>query len=200
MRVKKPNNEQKDTLRAEFTSWLTTLLQRARIDYLRRKEREVKMVSLDEVNEAALAVEDRYAALESAFEFEEERLAKAFFSLPIQRQQILTMMYVDQLSPEEIARILHCSVDHVYKTKSRSLNSLRKMLNDMGGNKMNLSAEEFRKILEGAVAGKHSDLETVLKLYQPLINRCSMVGGEVDEDLRQYLMIHIALNISKFIL
>ena len=58
-------------------------------------------------------------------------LARAFFSLPIQRQQILTMLYVDELSPEEIARILNCSVDYVYKTKSRSLNSLRKMLNNM---------------------------------------------------------------------
>lgn len=65
---------------------------------------------------------------------------------------------------------------------------------------MILSAEEFRKVLEGAVAGKHSDLETLLTLYLPLINRCSVVNGEIDEDLHQYLMIHIALNISKFIL
>ncbi len=65
---------------------------------------------------------------------------------------------------------------------------------------MILSAEEFRKVLEGAVAGKHSDLETLLTLYLPLINRFSMVDGEIDEDLRQYLMIHIALNISKFVL
>ena len=65
---------------------------------------------------------------------------------------------------------------------------------------MNLSAEEFQRILEGAVAGRHSDLETILELYLPLINRFSMIDGEIDEDLRQYLMIHIALNISKFVL
>ena len=127
----KSNKDQNEKLRAEFTSWLTSLLQQARIDYLRRKEREVKTVSLDDVKETEIAVTDRYAFLESAFEFEEERLARAFFSLPIQRQQILTMLYVDELSPEEIARILNCSVDYVYKTKSRSLNSLRKMLNNM---------------------------------------------------------------------
>ena len=65
---------------------------------------------------------------------------------------------------------------------------------------MKLSNEEFRVMLEGAVVGKHKDLETLLELYMPLINHYSMLNGKLDEDLRQYLMIHIALNISKFIL
>lgn len=65
---------------------------------------------------------------------------------------------------------------------------------------MTLSAEEFRKVLEGAVAGKHSDLEKLLELYEPLITKYSKVNGKLDEDLRQYQLIHIALNISKFIL
>jgi hypothetical protein len=65
---------------------------------------------------------------------------------------------------------------------------------------MKLSNEEFRVMLEGAVAGRHKDLETLLELYMPLINHYSMLNGKLDEDLRQYLMIHIALNISKFIL
>lgn len=65
---------------------------------------------------------------------------------------------------------------------------------------MIIDGDEFQKVLEGAVAGRHDDLETILRLYLPLINRYSCVNGELDEDLRQYLMIHIALNISKFIL
>ena len=56
-------------------------------------------------------------------------------SAPLQRQQILTMLYVDELPPEEIARILHCSVDNIYKTKRRTLNSLRKMLDELEGTK-----------------------------------------------------------------
>ena len=127
----KSNIDPAEKFRAEFTSWLTTLMRRARIDYFRSKEREVKTIPLDEVSETEFAVQDRYAISESSFQFEEERLARAFFSLPLQRQQILTMLYVDELPPEEIARILNCSVDYVYKTKSRSLNSLRKMLNNM---------------------------------------------------------------------
>lgn len=127
----KSNIDPNKKLRAEFTSWLTTLMRRARADYFRSKAREVKTVSLDEVNETDLAVRDKYTLLESAFQFEEERLARAFFSLPLQRQQILTMLYVDELSPEEISRILHCSVDNIYKTRRRTLNSLRKMLEEL---------------------------------------------------------------------
>ncbi|MBD5092873.1 MAG: helix-turn-helix domain-containing protein [Subdoligranulum sp.] len=53
-------------------------------------------------------------------------------------------------------------------------------------------------ILQGAVAGRHEDLEKIFDLYMPLINKHSIWNGQLDEDLRQYIMIHIALNISKF--
>lgn len=65
---------------------------------------------------------------------------------------------------------------------------------------MKMTNEEFRRALEGAVAGKRDDLETILRLYMPLINKYSMWCGMLDEDLRQFLLIHITLNISKFIL
>ena len=61
-----------------------------------------------------------------------------------------------------------------------------------------MTKTEFAAILHGAVAGKHEDLETILKLYEPLINKCSYINGVYDEDLHQYLLIHIALNINKF--
>ncbi len=53
-------------------------------------------------------------------------------------------------------------------------------------------------MLEGAVAGNHRDVETLLNLYMPLIENNSYLYGRPDEDLKQYIMIHIALNISKF--
>ena len=58
--------------------------------------------------------------------------------------------------------------------------------------------KEFRAALTAAVAGDHDDLELILRLYAPLIDRYSIVDGHLDEDLRQYIMIHIAQNISKF--
>lgn len=56
---------------------------------------------------------------------------------------------------------------------------------------------EFRSILTAAVAGEHSALEIILEQYSPLINY-SVINGELDEDLRQYILMHIALNIGKF--
>ena len=61
-----------------------------------------------------------------------------------------------------------------------------------------MTNNEFAMILQGAVAGKHDDLELLLELYQPLIRKHAYHLGEFNEDLHQYLLIHIALNINKF--
>ncbi len=61
-----------------------------------------------------------------------------------------------------------------------------------------MTCEEFRAMVTAAVAGSHEALEEILKLYMPLIIHQSTVDGQLDEDLQQYIMIHIALNISKF--
>ena len=61
-----------------------------------------------------------------------------------------------------------------------------------------MSKEVFRSILIGAVSGCHEDLEKILELYMPLIEKNSYLNGNLDEDLKQYLMIHIALQIGKF--
>jgi len=61
-----------------------------------------------------------------------------------------------------------------------------------------MTPDEFQRILKEAVDGSHEALEILMHLYEPLIRKRSMIDGELDEDLRQYIMIHIALNISKF--
>ena len=43
-------------------------------------------------------------------------------------------------------------------------------------------------------------VEQILILYMPLINRYSMIDGQLDEDCRQYILIRITLSISKFII
>lgn len=58
--------------------------------------------------------------------------------------------------------------------------------------------EAFRETLEAAVAGSHEALEEILRLYEPMIRKYSYIDGKPDEDLRQYIMLHIALNIGKF--
>lgn len=58
----------------------------------------------------------------------------------------------------------------------------------------------FRITLQGAVAGNHNDFEKIIKLYAPLIERHCYINGKFDEDLHQYILMHIALKISKFII
>ena len=41
-------------------------------------------------------------------------------------------------------------------------------------------------------------LDSLLALYMPLINRLSSYAGNLDEDCRQYIMLHIVLHISEF--
>ena len=50
--------------------------------------------------------------------------------------------------------------------------------------------QQFAAVLQGAVAGRHEDLEQIRKH--------SLHSGTFNEDLHQYLLIHIALNINKF--
>lgn len=57
---------------------------------------------------------------------------------------------------------------------------------------------EFRLLLESAVNGDSDALEKLLALYMPLINRLSRYDGWLDEDCRQYIMLHITLHISEF--
>lgn len=56
----------------------------------------------------------------------------------------------------------------------------------------------FKSLLEGAINGRRCDLEKLIIQYQPLINKYSYINGMKDEDLQQYIMLHIIKNISKF--
>lgn len=61
-----------------------------------------------------------------------------------------------------------------------------------------MNSHEFRDTLERALSGDRTALETILLLYMPLINRYSRIDGELDEDLRQYILLHIIIKIGEF--
>ena len=62
------------------------------------------------------------------FDFEEERLAKAFYELPLMKRKILEMLFVEEIKPEEIAKKLNCSSQYVYNQKFRAIKTLREQL------------------------------------------------------------------------
>lgn len=129
-----------------------------------------------------------------SFDFEEQRLAEAFRELPLMRRRILEMLFVEELTPSEIAAKLHCSVQHVYNQRSLAIKRLRERLIK----ERKMTDNEFRLLLEAAVCGDREALDSLLALYMPLINRLSSYAGNLDEDCRQYIMLHIVLHISEF--
>lgn len=135
-----PNTE-KDLLKARFTRWLNTTIYHARIDYIRKSSQRHEIVSIEELSEEILTTADEERRWinnienKNAFDFEEEKLAKAFNELPLMRQRILTMLFVEDKKPERIAYELQCSVQHVYNQRSLALKKLRTRLSEGGDEK-----------------------------------------------------------------
>jgi RNA polymerase sigma factor (sigma-70 family) len=123
------STDEKDELRGRFTRWIVRTAGNAQKNYLHAQENRLQTMPLDEVD---LAVTD--TSLSSAgvtpgcFVFEEERLAEAFRELPLMRRRILELLFVEELSPPEIAAKLHCSVQHVYNQRSLAIKRLRERL------------------------------------------------------------------------
>lgn len=135
------NHEQeseKDELRARFTGWLEVTLYRAKLNYLKKQDRERKTIYVEELPEELVVEENperkwvHRLTEQNEFDFEEERLERAFRGLTRQRQRILTMLFVEEKTPEEIAMRLGCSQQNVYKQRSKALIALRNML-EKGG-------------------------------------------------------------------
>ena len=126
------NYQERDDLRAKFTGWLDVLAYRVRRNYLRDCSRYLPSVSLDEIAEERFAVQDVHRTdrpgRSDSFDFEEEQLAAAFANLPVMKNRILTMLFVLEMEPEEIARELGCTVQNVYNQRSLALKRLRKAL------------------------------------------------------------------------
>ena len=61
-----------------------------------------------------------------------------------------------------------------------------------------MTDNDFRLLLEAAVCGDREALDSLLALYMPLINRLSSYAGNLDEDCRQYIMLHFGVqNLDK---
>jgi RNA polymerase sigma factor (sigma-70 family) len=118
-------------LAMRFTGWLKIVVKRAKIDYLRSQKRYGAEVPLEhETASDALLYDFRDASGENqtGFDFEDEKIAVAFSKLQPKRRQVLTMLFVQNLTSEEIADYLHCSVQHVYNQRSLALKELKSIL------------------------------------------------------------------------
>lgn len=119
----------KDELRGRFTRWIVITAQNAQKNYLRTEGKRPKTISIDEIE---LPITDtllpKIETVSGSFDFAEQQLADAFRELPLMRRRILELLFVDELSPAEIAKKLHCSVQHVYNQRSLAIKRLRERL------------------------------------------------------------------------
>ena len=123
-----------DELKGRFTVWLEKVVRNAKINYIKKLKREPQLVYLEEIPESVLTTQSSSYEVytKSEFEFEEERLSKAFLKLPLMRKRILTMLFVENISPDEISKRLNCSPQYVYNQRYKALKALKNEL-DKGG-------------------------------------------------------------------
>lgn len=61
-----------------------------------------------------------------------------------------------------------------------------------------MKSEQLAEIIVLATQGNHDAIENIIDLYMPLINKHSVVDGKFDEDCRQFILMQIFVQISKF--
>jgi hypothetical protein len=61
-----------------------------------------------------------------------------------------------------------------------------------------VESRKFSDVLRKTIDGDHDSVEAILSKFMPLINRRSLVGGVLDEDLRQYILMRVIIQIPKF--
>ena len=129
---------ERDELRAKFTRWLETVIKRAKIDYLRKYENRPETISYEDIPEKELidlAKRELWPSstrMQTPYDFEEERLTKAFMELPLKRRQVMELLFLADLSETETAKRLNCSLQYVRNQRCIALKKLRSRLMEGG--------------------------------------------------------------------
>ena len=61
-----------------------------------------------------------------------------------------------------------------------------------------MTSEEFRILLERAIAGDMKAMEAILLLYMSLVDKHCYIDNMLNEDMKQYILLHIVKNLHKF--
>ena len=131
-----PKETDRDVLRARFTVWLDTTLSRASARFRNQMKddfpEDAEVFSIHMLSADMFAdTRDPYAGIHIGkpdFDFAEERIANALAELPLARREVLRLLFVERLSPKEIAKLLNCSEGFVSVQKLRALDKLRAVL------------------------------------------------------------------------
>lgn len=119
-------NTGKDPLRGKFTRFLQSTIKNVVIDYLRKTEKRQSYVDWFRMAPSQEEYRGR------SFNFHWDALAEAYQSLPRKSQEVRFLLLVKEMTPQEAAACLHCTVQQIYSRRSRAIKRLRKLL---GGDK-----------------------------------------------------------------
>ncbi len=114
-----------------FTAWMKLIVKHANIDYIRRnKHLQLECSIEDDTIKNTLHYEQDYDATPPVnnFDFDNDMLRKAFAKLSPQRRRVLIMIFIKNMSDEEIADELKCDVRNVINLRYYALRDLRNML------------------------------------------------------------------------
>ncbi len=124
-----------------FKSWLFTIATRAAIDHRRRKR--LTLVSLDQADDCDEANPSQAGALaddnaadpanELVKEEQKQQVRQAIDMLPVKQRATLILAYYQQLSYQEVAQVMGCSIGTVKTQMSRALAALARKLPDSIG-------------------------------------------------------------------
>lgn len=106
-------------------------IKRVKIDYIRRQKKRYIEVSIEEAAITnTLTYEQQFDINENSnkFIFENSRISAAFNKLSSKRKEILEMLFVRNLTSDEIAKEWKCSLQYVYLLRSSALTKLRDIL------------------------------------------------------------------------
>ena len=115
-----------------FTNWLDTLARRTRYAYIKKESKHISHACIDDVSEDVLRAEEveisyTFSAGEGRFEFEAEWLMKAFAELSKTHKRLLELLYVEEKTPQEAAKILGCTVENIYNQRSKAFKVIKKI-------------------------------------------------------------------------
>lgn len=115
-----------DIYRAKVIRYLAKAAEHGYLNYLRKlraSSRIIYLESMPEIFQRTGWEEDPLTQV-----VHREELAEAYAKLPETYQEVLALLVVYGLTPQETASCLGCTVEHVYQRKSRALKRLREMI------------------------------------------------------------------------
>ena len=118
-----------------FTNWVDTLARRTKYAYIKKESKHISHACIDDVPEDAFAVEEveiyfTFSECDGKFDFEAECLMQAFSELSKTHKRLLELLYVEEKTPQEAAKILGCTVENIYNQRSKAFKVIKKIRKD----------------------------------------------------------------------